>query len=114
MKSRHKFVLAARAVCTAALLSLAVPALAAQGPDNYPARPMRIITGFLPGGVSDTIARVMADKLGEQMGQRIVIDGRPGAGGTLAMTLAASANPDCYTLFMGQPVITISPSFQRK
>ena len=88
--------------------------LAAHGAGRYPERPMRIITGYLPGGVSDTIARVMAEKLGEQMGQRIIIDGRPGAGGTLAMTLAANANPDGYTIFMGQPVITISPSFQRK
>src|SRR5262245_8640716 len=104
---------AAPILCALTMLAC-VQSHAAQGPGPYPERPMRIITGFLPGGVSDTIARVMADKLGEQMGQRIIIDGRPGAGGTLAMTLAASANPDGYTLFMGQPVITISPSFQRK
>jgi len=110
----HQLVLAAGAFFAAALLSLAQPSLAAQGPGNYPDRPMRIITGYLPGGVSDTIARVMAEKLGEQMGQRIIIDGRPGAGGTLAMTLAAQANPDGYTIFMGQPVITISPNFRNK
>ena len=86
----------------------------AQQADNFPNRPMRIITGYLPGGVSDTIARTMAERLGEQMGQRIIIDGRPGAGGTLAMEIAASATPDGYTIFMGQPVITISPNFKRK
>ncbi|MCW5575602.1 MAG: tripartite tricarboxylate transporter substrate binding protein [Burkholderiales bacterium] len=87
---------------------------AAQKAGEFPSRPMRIITGYLPGGVSDTIARTMATQLGEQMGQRIIIDGRPGAGGTLAMEIAANASPDGYTLFMGQPVITISPNFKRR
>lgn len=86
----------------------------AQKNTEFPTRPMRIITGYLPGGVSDTIARTMAAQLGEQLGQRIVIDGRPGAGGTLAMQIAANATPDGYTLFMGQPVITISPNFKNK
>jgi tripartite-type tricarboxylate transporter receptor subunit TctC len=81
---------------------------------SFPNRPMRIITGFLPGGVSDVVARTMATQLGEQLGQRIIIDGRPGAGGTLAMEIAAKANPDGHTLFMGQPVITISPNFRNK
>jgi hypothetical protein len=56
----------------------------------------------------------MAAQLGDQLGQRIIIDGRPGAGGTLAMEIAANATPDGYTIFMGQPVITISPNFKRK
>jgi tripartite-type tricarboxylate transporter receptor subunit TctC len=94
-------------------LLTALPVLA-QSADKFPTRPMRIITGFLPGGVSDTIARTMAEKLGEQMGQRIVIDGRPGAGGTLSMEMSANATPDGYTLFLAQPVITISPNFKRK
>jgi len=88
--------------------------VSAQSVADFPARPMRIITGYLPGGVSDTIARTMATQLGEQLGQRILIDGRPGAGGTLAMEIAANATPDGYTIFMGQPVITISPNFKRK
>lgn len=81
---------------------------------DFPQRPLRLITGFLPGGVSDTIARVVGEKLGERLGQRVVIDGRPGAGGVLSMELAASANPDGHTLYLGQPVITISPNFKRK
>lgn len=75
---------------------------------DYPSRPLRFITGFLPGGVSDTIARVVGEKLGERLGQRVVIDGRPGAGGVLSMEIAANATPDGYTLYLGQPVITIS------
>lgn len=98
----------------AGLFAVTAAPAAAQDASNFPTRPMRIITGYLPGGVSDTIARTMATQLGEQMGQRIIIDGRPGAGGTLAMEIAANATPDGYTLFMGQPVITISPNFKRR
>jgi len=96
------------------LLALSSSSVLAQQGTEFPVRPMRIITGYLPGGVSDTIARVMAFQLGEQLGQRIIIDGRPGAGGSLAMELAANATPDGHTLFLGQPVITISPNFKRK
>lgn len=99
-------------VMLAALASAATAA--GPGPGGFPERPMRIIVGFLPGGVSDTIARIMAAQLDRQMGQRVIIDGRPGAGGSLAMTIAANATPDGYTIFMGQPVITISPNFKRK
>jgi tripartite-type tricarboxylate transporter receptor subunit TctC len=100
----------------AAALSLVAGTAAAQvtGAENYPTRPLRLITGFLPGGVSDTVARVTGDKLGELLGQRVIIDGRPGAGGVLSMELAAQANPDGHTLYLGQPVITISPNFKNK
>ena len=87
---------------------------AENAPANFPTRPVRFITGFLPGGVSDTVARVMGERLGEQMGTRVVIDGRPGAGGVVSMEIAAAANPDGYTWYLGQPVITISPNFKRK
>ncbi len=83
-------------------------------PRDFPNKPLRFVTGFLPGGVSDTIARVVGEKLGEQLGQRVIIDGRPGAGGMLSMEIAATANPDGYTWYLGQPVITISPNFRRK
>ena len=83
-------------------------------PADYPSKPIRFITGFLPGGVSDTIARVTGDQLGQQLGQRVIIDGRAGAGGVVSMEIAAAANPDGYTWYLGQPVITISPNFKRK
>src|SRR6476620_5018534 len=86
----------------------------AQNAANFPSRPLRLITGFQPGGVSDTVARVTGDKVGELLGQRVIIDGRPGAGGVLSMEIAASANPDGHTLYLGQPVITISPNFRNK
>jgi tripartite-type tricarboxylate transporter receptor subunit TctC len=86
----------------------------AQNAASFPSRPLRLITGFQPGGVSDTVARVTGDKVGELLGQRVIIDGRPGAGGVLSMEIAASANPDGHTLYLGQPVITISPNFRNK
>ena len=86
----------------------------AQSADAFPSRPLRLITGFQPGGVSDTVARVTGEKVGEILGQRVVVDGRPGAGGVLSMELAANANPDGHTLYLGQPVITISPNFKNK
>ncbi len=81
---------------------------------DYPTRPLRLITGFLPGGVSDTIARVTGEKLGERLGQRVIIDGRPGAGGVVSMEIAAAANADGHTLYLGQPVITLSPNFRKR
>jgi tripartite-type tricarboxylate transporter receptor subunit TctC len=101
-------------LCAAALFTLVSSAAIAQSAENFPSRPLRPITGFQPGGVSDTIARVTGDKVGEILGQRVVVDGRPGAGGVLSMDIAANANPDGHTIYMGQPVITISPNFKNK
>jgi tripartite-type tricarboxylate transporter receptor subunit TctC len=98
----------------AALLSSGAVSAQNQVAENYPSRTLRLITGFQPGGVSDTVARVTGEKLGELLGQRVIVDGRPGAGGVLSMELAANANPDGHTLYMGQPVITISPNFKNK
>jgi tripartite-type tricarboxylate transporter receptor subunit TctC len=101
------FCLALLAACGAARAADTLPA-------DFPHKPIRFVTGFLPGGVSDTIARVVGEKLAEQLGQRVIIDGRPGAGGILSMEIAAHSNPDGYTWYLGQPVITISPNFKRK
>lgn len=104
----------ARACAVGALLAVSSHALAQGAAENYPNRSIRLITGFLPGGVSDTIARVTGEKVGEILGQRVIVDGRPGAGGVLSMEIAVTANPDGHTLYLGQPVITISPNFRRK
>jgi tripartite-type tricarboxylate transporter receptor subunit TctC len=98
----------------ATLLALTSGHAPAQSADGFPSRPLRLITGFQPGGVSDTVARVTGEKVGELLGQRVIVDGRPGAGGVLSMEIAANANPDGHTLYMGQPVITISPNFRNK
>ncbi|MBI3375195.1 MAG: tripartite tricarboxylate transporter substrate binding protein [Betaproteobacteria bacterium] len=82
------------AACLLPLLS-AAPAQA----QGFPTRPLRLLVGFPPGGESDIIARVIAQKLGEGLGQPVVIENRPGASGTLAAAAVAKAPADGYTLF---------------
>ena len=67
---------------------------------NYPVRPIRILIAQAPGSTTDIVSRILGNKLGESLGQPMVIDARPGAGGTLGTELAARAAPDGYTLFM--------------
>jgi len=81
------------------LLALACAAQHAHAQD-YPQKPVRFIVGFSPGGGSDILARLLSEKLAESWGRPFVVDNRSGAGGTIALTLAASAAPDGYTLLM--------------
>src|SRR3954471_12898068 len=76
-------------------------------PRSYPAKPIRFVVGFPPGGGNDTIARMVGQKLSERLGQTIVIDNRAGAGGVVAGELAAHAPPDGYTMLMVSSSLTI-------
>jgi len=79
--------------------AMAVPALpAVVAAQTYPERPARIISGFPPGGISDTYARLLAQWLSQQLGQQFIVENRPGAGGNLAAEAVAKAAPDGYTL----------------
>ena len=80
----------------AAALPLAAPALAA-----YPDRPLRIISGYAPGGLNDIVSRAMAQALTPILGQSVVVENKPGANGSLGATFAARAAPDGHTLWMG-------------
>lgn len=66
----------------------------------YPAKPVRVIVPFPPGGANDIVARLVLPKLSEQMGQSFVIDNRAGAGGTIGSAIVAQSRPDGYTLLI--------------
>ncbi len=98
-----------------AFLSLVVsmPAIGA-APPEYPARPIRLLLPFAPGGSVDALARIMTPKVSEAMGQQWVIDNRGGAGGNIAAEIVARAAPDGYTVFMGlSSVVTANPSLYK-
>jgi tripartite-type tricarboxylate transporter receptor subunit TctC len=84
------------AAAASAASTFALPGLTRA--QNYPARPVRLIVPFAAGGVGDVTARIAADKLGEKLGQRFVIENQPGPGGILAGRAIAAAAPDGYTL----------------
>jgi tripartite-type tricarboxylate transporter receptor subunit TctC len=80
-----------------AALPAATPLAWAQ---SYPTRPARVVTGFPPGGISDTYARLIAQALSDRVGQQFIVENRPGAGGNLALESVARAAPDGYTLLL--------------
>ncbi len=80
------------------ILLMALPCAASHAQQTYPTRPVRLIVTVPPGGAADLVARVMAQKLGDAMGQTFVVDNRGGGGGQIAAELAAKAAPDGYTL----------------
>ncbi len=87
---------------------------AAVAQQDYPNRPIRFVVGFGAGGTSDILARVMAQKLGESIGQQIVVENRAGAGGNIALGMVSKAAPDGYTLFLASPAYVINPSLYAK
>lgn len=100
-----------KSLIAAGLLCVAAGANA----QNYPTKPVRIIVPFSPGGATDIVARIVAQKLTEIWGETIVVDNRVGAGGNIGGELAAKATPDGYTLFMPSgSVVTANQHMYKK
>lgn len=73
----------------------------AQAADTFPTKPVRMIVAFPVAGATDILARVLSQKIGEQIGYQVIVDNRPGAGGTIGSRMAANSAPDGYTLVLG-------------
>ena len=101
MKTQRRLKIAIAAVAA----SLAVGIAAAQ----YPDKPITMIVPFPPGGVADTVARPVAEALGRELKQPVVIENKPGAGGAIGMGLAAKAKPDGYTVLLALASYTVLP-----
>jgi tripartite-type tricarboxylate transporter receptor subunit TctC len=86
----------------------------AQAQQNYPVRPIRLVVPSSPGGGTDITARIIAPKLGEYLGQQVVVENRPGAGTMIGGEVVARAPPDGYTLLMGISTLAINPAMYRK
>ncbi len=99
-------------------LMVLIFAVAGVSPDadaqQFPSRQMRLVLPFPPGGPTDLLGRALAQKLGEQMGQTMVADNRPGAGGNLGIEIAAKSPPDGHTMVLVSSVISIAPSLYAK
>jgi tripartite-type tricarboxylate transporter receptor subunit TctC len=87
----------ARLLAALAALCIAFPALA----QDWPSRPIKMLVGFAPGGGTDVVARLIAQKIGESLGQPVVVENRAGATGTIAAEAVARSTPDGYTILMG-------------
>src|SRR6266853_99695 len=92
------------------VLGLLCAAQSAAWAQAWPAKPIRIVVPFTPGSGTDIIARTVTERLSPQLGQPIVIENRPGAGGTIGAALVAKSAPDGYTLFVQSSSYTVTPS----
>ncbi len=90
-----------RLLTTVLFITLAALPTFTSAQSAYPAKPIRLIVPFTPGGVTDTSGRLIAEQLSKRLGQQVVVDNRPGASGNIGTALVATAEPDGYTLVLG-------------
>jgi tripartite-type tricarboxylate transporter receptor subunit TctC len=100
-----------RALLLGGTAMIAAPSVRAQ---NFPSKPLKIVVPYSPGGGADTTARLIAPKLQEALGETVVIDNRPGAGGMIGDEVVAKSPADGYTLLMGAFAHAVNPSLQSK
>jgi tripartite-type tricarboxylate transporter receptor subunit TctC len=99
-----------RGICIAIVCAVLAPLLTpiALHAQTYPAKPVRMIVPWPPGGGSDIVARILTQKMGESVGQQFVVDNRGGAAGIIGTALAAKASPDGYTIFLGNSATNVT------
>jgi tripartite-type tricarboxylate transporter receptor subunit TctC len=114
MKTRRSYF--STGIASAALVLAAITSASAQeDPAQYPSRPIHIVVGFTPGGGNDLIARIVGQKLSEDLGQPVIIDNKPGAGAIVATEYVAKSAPDGYTLLVGASgAMSINPAVYAK
>ena len=103
-----------RATLVVAALATCAVSAAAQDVKNYPARPLRMVVPYAPGGTTDYAARIVATRLADILGQSVVVDNRPGAGSIIGSDVVAKANPDGYTLMMVDTGFSVTPALYAK
>ena len=113
MQNNRRSILNRLLACGATLLA-ASWGLPATAQEAWPSKPVRLVVPFAPGGSTDVIARLMAQKLTEMWGQTVVVDNRAGAGGNLGADIVAKSAADGYTLLFGSGSITINPQLYKR
>jgi len=94
-----------------ALALIAIACTASAQPASYPAKPIRLVVGFAPGGAADSVARAMSDAFGKALGQTVVVDNKPGNGSSIAADIVAKSPADGYTLLIASPSsISVNPA----
>ena len=104
----------AATVCGVVLSCAVALQVYAQGAASFPAKPVRMIVPLAAGGPSDTLARILAGKMGEAIGQNVIVDNRPGASGIIGTEMTAKAPPDGYTIALVSNTISINPAVFKK
>ena len=97
-------------ILSAVLWAIATAAAA----QAYPSKPIRMVVGYTAGGGADALARIVAARMSDALGQQVLVDNRPGAGATIAASSVANAAPDGYTIFFADTALLIAPSIYSK
>jgi len=91
----------------AAVLAVTLGGVGAAPADNYPSKPITIVVGFAPGGPTDSSARILAEKMKNTLGQSVIVENQSGAAGTIAYNRVGHAEPDGYTLYLGNWTVNV-------
>lgn len=102
-----------RELVIGALAGVTSLSVLAQGASDYPNKPVKVIVPYAAGGATDIVARLLAAKMGDKLGQRLVVDNRPGGGGSLATEVAVRSPADGYALLFHTGTLAIDPSFKK-